>query len=183
MATTCCTGPRVGQDRRPPGSSSRGCAPSCRSACGSRSSSTACPTLAPRCASTSARSPSRMPAGARPTMPSSRRSSNGCTTSGRAPSWSPTTAGWPIASSGSGRSIGASTGSRTRSISAVVDRGCPARRRRPSAEPGSGRRRLPPAPPRPRTVPRPNESERAPWSPGRGATKKRGNPRRGRTPR
>ena len=27
------------------------------------------------------------------------------------------------------------------------------------------------------------ESERAPWSPGRGATRKRGNPRRGRTPR
>lgn len=28
-----------------------------------------------------------------------------------------------------------------------------------------------------------DELERAPWSPGRGATKKRGNPRRGRTPR
>ena len=28
-----------------------------------------------------------------------------------------------------------------------------------------------------------DEPERAPWSPGRGATKKRGNPRRGRTPR
>ena len=183
MATTSCIERRVGLGLRRPGSSSPGCEPSCRSACGSRSSWTACPTPAPRCTSASARSTSRTPAGARPTTPSSKPSSDGCTTSGRAPSWSRTTEGWPIASSGSERSTGASTGSRTRSISAVVDHACRAYRRRPSAGPASGNRRLPPrASARAEGAPV-DEPDRAPWSPGRGATKKRGNPRRGRSPR
>ena len=148
MATTSCIGRLVVRGRPPPGSSSPGCAPSCRSACESRSSSTACPTLALRCTSTSARSPSRTPVVGRPTMPSSRRSSNGCTTSDRAPSWSPTIAGWQIGSSASAPSIGGSIGSRTHSISNVVDHGYPARHRRPSADRGSGSRGRPPAPAR-----------------------------------